>query len=171
MKTSPANRMQILLALLAATGLAIVFAPPPEEEAGIVAPAARAVARAPVVVPAQSSGMAYEAQVLRLRPRSAARPPRGLFEAPAVPVAVAVPVAAQAPVPMPPPLPFRVLGSYREGDAVTVFLDDKGDGIAVTVGDTLHGETYRIDAITEEQIQFTYMPLQQKQSLALGDAP
>lgn len=153
--------------LLGATLLATVFAPPPEE--AVVAPRARQVSKPTILM--QSDATALEEPVLRLRPRDSEAAKVSLFEVASAPVVVAPPSVAQAPQPVAPPLPFRVLGTYQNGDTTTVFLDDKGQGAVVKVGDTLHNETYRIDGITEEEIQIMYLPLQQKQVLALGDAP
>lgn len=158
--------MPILLVLLGATGLATFFAPSPDE--AVVAPRPSQGSRQPMTL--QNGNTVVEEPVLRLRPRGETAK-TGLFEVAGQPVVVAPPPVAQTPQPVAPPLPFRVLGVYQDGEATTVFLDDKGQGTVVKVGDTLHNETYRIDAIDAEEIQMTYLPLQQKQVLALGDVP
>ncbi|MCC2636484.1 MAG: hypothetical protein K0Q68_203 [Moraxellaceae bacterium] len=164
------HRLPVLLLLLAATLMLVLFAPAPDD--GVVAPRAHV---APVAFPLATQGGGsqppLEEAVLRLRDRSNSKATPFLFEvrrpsAPAVEAAF-----VPEPKPLAPPLPFRVLGKYQDADEVTVFLEDAGKGLPVKVGDLLHNDTYRIDAISDEEIQFTYVPLQQKQALPLGDAP
>lgn len=162
------NKMPLLMILLAATVLAAIFSPP-TEQVQVVAPSVRQESK--LLIPIQSSAMALEETVLRLHPRNGEAARTSLFEVTSAPVVVVSPPLVQESQPVLPSLPFRVLGTYREGGTITVFLDDNGQGTVVKVGDTLHNEKYRIDAITDEEIQMTYLPLQKKQALALGDMP
>lgn len=89
------------------------------------------------------------------------------------PVVAPPPPAAQLPAPAPtaPPLPFVVLGaiqgkSIAQGRQV-VFLNDKGVSLAVSQGDDIHG-LYKVEAINANSIEFTYLPLGQRQSLSLA---
>ena len=81
----------------------------------------------------------------------------------------APPAAAAAPPPpakpTAPPLPFAYLGKVIEDGKLAVFLARGGESLSVKPGDTL-GE-YRVDAVTENEIRFTYLPLKTKQSLPL----
>ncbi|HXU41107.1 MAG TPA: hypothetical protein VN675_02195 [Burkholderiales bacterium] len=64
-----------------------------------------------------------------------------------------------------PPLPFRYLGKLIEDGKLSVFLANGGESLSVTAG-TRIGD-YRVDKVTESEIQFTYLPLKTKQSLPL----
>lgn len=85
------------------------------------------------------------------------------------------PLAAIAPIPLAPPavapaLPFAVVGGISgqriaEGQPV-VFLRVRDDVLVVRPGDEID-KTYRVDSITTEKIEFTYLPLQQRQVLMM----
>jgi hypothetical protein len=64
-----------------------------------------------------------------------------------------------------PPLPFRYLGKLIEDGKLSVFLANGEESLAVTAGARI-GD-YRVDKVTESEIQFTYLPLKTKQSLPL----
>jgi len=64
-----------------------------------------------------------------------------------------------------PPLPFRYLGKLIEDGKLLVFLANGAESLAVTAGARI-GD-YRVDKVTESEIQFTYLPLKTKQSLPL----
>jgi hypothetical protein len=65
----------------------------------------------------------------------------------------------------PPPLPFAYLGKLIEDGKLAVFLSRGDESLSVAQGDTI-GE-YRVDAVTESEITFTYLPLKAKQKLPL----
>jgi hypothetical protein len=65
----------------------------------------------------------------------------------------------------PPPLPFAYLGKLIEDGKLAVFLSRGGESLSVAQGDTI-GE-YRVDAVSETEITFTYLPLKTKQKLPL----
>ncbi|HSO06743.1 MAG TPA: secretion system X translation initiation factor [Pelomicrobium sp.] len=83
------------------------------------------------------------------------------------------PPVVAAPPPLPPkptapPLPFRYVGRLAEtGEEGTYFLSRGDDLVTVRAGDVID-DTYRVDAISGGAIEFTYIPLQQKQTLAIG---
>ena len=64
-----------------------------------------------------------------------------------------------------PPLPFRYLGKLIEDGKLSVFLANGDESVSVTAGARL-GD-YRVDKVTESEVQFTYLPLKTKQSLPL----
>lgn len=68
--------------------------------------------------------------------------------------------------PTAPPLPFKYVGRLEEGDKITVFLNQGGNVQTVKAGDTLNG-SYRVDAITPAGVEFTYLPLNEKQFMGL----
>lgn len=74
--------------------------------------------------------------------------------------------AAPPPKPTAPPLPFAYLGKVIEDGKLSVFLARGGENLSVSPGDTIGGE-YRVDAVTESEIRFTYLPLKTQQSLPL----
>jgi hypothetical protein len=84
------------------------------------------------------------------------------------------PVVLQAPLPPPepvaPPLPYRVLGSIqgsRIGNgAPVVFLSDRGNTLAVRAGDEIDN-TYRVERISADKVEFTYLPLKTLQWLPI----
>jgi hypothetical protein len=75
-------------------------------------------------------------------------------------------VAKAAPEkPSAPPLPFKYFGRLTENGKTDVFVMRGEDLLAVAAGETL-GE-YRVDAVSESSISFTYLPLKTKQTLGL----
>ena len=78
--------------------------------------------------------------------------------------AQASPQAARA-KPEAPALPFRYLGKLIEDGKLSVFLTNGAESLTVAAGDRI-GE-YRVDKVTESEVQFTYLPLKTKQSLPL----
>jgi len=64
-----------------------------------------------------------------------------------------------------PALPFRYLGKLIEDGKLSVFLANGAESLSVAAGDRI-GD-YRVDKVTESEVQFTYLPLKTKQSLPL----
>ncbi len=71
------------------------------------------------------------------------------------------------PPPIAPPLPFTVFGRMVEYGRTTVFLNGHDHSHAARVGDVIN-KTYRVDAIKDEVVVLTYLPLNQQQSLRIG---
>jgi hypothetical protein len=67
--------------------------------------------------------------------------------------------------PVAPPLPFKYLGKMIEDGKLNVFLARGEESLSVRAGQKI-GE-YRVDAVTDSEIVFTYLPLKTKQSLPL----
>lgn len=104
------------------------------------------------------------------REHVAAEPAGNLFAArswlppppPPVPVKAAPPPPPQAP-----PLPFGFVGMLEDRAKPTAFLS-KGDALLiVSAGDTLEG-TYRVDAVSPQEIALTYLPLNQQQHIRIS---
>lgn len=74
----------------------------------------------------------------------------------------AVPLAASEP--SAPPLPFRYVGAIEEGGARAVILTE-GDAVHIVRVRERIGERYRIERISATEIEFTYLPLMQRQRL------
>jgi hypothetical protein len=72
--------------------------------------------------------------------------------------------------PRPPPLPFKYSGRMIEDGRTTVFLAQQDRNRPVKSGDLLDN-TWRVDAIDATTMTFTYLPLNESQTLALGAAP
>ena len=70
--------------------------------------------------------------------------------------------------PTAPPLPFRFLGRMQEDRASAVFLAIEDRNLVVRSGDTID-EIYRVESIDGGNIEFTYLPLKQKQVLPVGE--
>ena len=110
----------------------------------------------------------------RLEPRDTAEPIRDAFaprswapaavEPPRAPVAQE-PSARAAPVA--PPLPYRYLGQLSEQGRTVVFLARGEAPVAGSVGEVLDG-AYRIERIGEAAVEFTYLPLNERQVLQAG---
>ena len=78
----------------------------------------------------------------------------------------AEPQRAAAPAkPEAPALPFRYVGKIIEDGKLSVFLAKGEEAVTAVAGQTI-GE-YRVDKVTESEVQFTYLPLKTKQSLPL----
>ncbi len=73
------------------------------------------------------------------------------------------------PKPVAPPLPYSYLGSFVEAGGKPVYYLVRGDrAYDVRVGDTLDG-LYKLDAAEKGRLLFTYMPLDERQSLGVGN--
>lgn len=75
---------------------------------------------------------------------------------------------ADPPAPTAPPLPFTVIGSMNEGGHSKYFLRYAERSFVIQVGDTLL-EQYRVEAIDGSKLMLRYLPLDQLQSLELGN--
>jgi len=69
--------------------------------------------------------------------------------------------------PSPPPLMFKYLGKVTEGEETRVFLALAENNYVVKPGETINNQ-YRVDAVTDHTITFTYIPLNAKQMLSTG---
>jgi hypothetical protein len=88
------------------------------------------------------------------------------FAPPPPPVQQAVAAAPQPPTA--PPLPFAYAGKLTQEGRTEVFVLRGEELISIAAGQKLDAE-YRVDAISESQIAFTYLPLKMRQSLELGE--
>jgi len=77
-------------------------------------------------------------------------------------------VHREPPKPVAPPLPFAFMGQYFESGEKPVYYLVRGDKVYdVHVGDTLDN-TYRVESGDADKLTFTYLPLGERQMLALG---
>jgi hypothetical protein len=85
---------------------------------------------------------------------------------PPAPPQVAAP-SPPPPPPMAPPLPFSFFGALDEkGLARRVFLTKGDQLVIVKANDVVEGQ-YRVDRITDNAVDLTYLPLNQKQSISI----
>lgn len=166
-----------------ATLLAALFAP--EDEGSIVGPATattRQVERLAVAPLAAATAAAQTDRALAIEPR------RGLDDEeaatlfakqswqPETPKKIMLDQqAAQAALPAArvdanalPPLPFQFLGRFVDEGKAAYFLQAGERNVVARPGDTLE-EHYRFDGVVQGALQFTYLPLNLKQTLAVGD--
>jgi hypothetical protein len=74
------------------------------------------------------------------------------------------------PAPVAPPLPYAYLGSYQEpGGHLIIFLTKGERMYSVSPGDTLES-VYRVDGIVGVQLSLTYLPLNTKQTINIGES-
>ena len=73
--------------------------------------------------------------------------------------------AAAPAKPEAPALPFRYLGKLIEDGKLSVFLANGEETVTAKSGERI--ADWRVDKVTESEVQFTYLPLKTKQSLPL----
>jgi hypothetical protein len=82
------------------------------------------------------------------------------------PPKVVAPPRVVPPAPAAPPMPFRFVGRMLQDGQLFVFLA-KGDTVmTVKQGDTIDG-VYRVESVGETEVALTYLPLRQKQTIAV----
>lgn len=73
------------------------------------------------------------------------------------------------PPPTAPPLPFAFMGSYQETDGRLIIFLTKGERLyTVSPGDVIDG-TYRVEDVVSGQLGLTYLPLNIRQSMSVGE--
>ena len=168
-----------------ATLLAALFAP--EDEGSIVGPATATprqmerVALAPLAA-ATAAAAAPANRALAIEPRRALEDEEAatLFAKqswqPETPkkimldqqAAQATRTVAAVDANAPPPLPFQFLGRFVDEGKAAYFLQAGERNVVARPGDMLE-ERYRFDGVVQGALQFTYLPLNLKQTLAVGD--
>jgi hypothetical protein len=98
-------------------------------------------------------------------------PPPGLFTstnwAPPPPPA---PPPEAAPAPVAPPFPYEYMGKLLEDGVLTAFFMQGNRVLSLKAGDTVDS-VYRVDQMTGEQMNLTFLPLKQSQVVRLGNTP
>lgn len=174
-----AARWGILGAALLATAVAAWFAPetdppakPRRDSAGVPTAGSQRVAAAKsvelrepssvteVVFPVRKPIDADEAGVDLFAGRS-------WYVAPPPPPPPPPVIAAPPPKPVPPALPFAFMGRLAEpsGESVTYLVKDNRS-FPVRGGEMLDGG-YRVDKVGPTSVEFTYLPLNEKQVLSI----
>lgn len=189
-------RKLILGGAAAATLIAAWFAP--DDEGMIVSPAAAtprpaydaaviaeriAAAKAPAAPgngPVRGSAPAIPAE-LQIQRRVADEEPGNLFSStgwqapsPLKPAAARAPQEQQAGAAGGsstggvPPLPFQFVGRFVDDGKAAYFLQMEDRNVVARVGEKV-GEHYQLDSVADGALTFTYLPLNLKQTLAVGD--
>ncbi|MQA40511.1 hypothetical protein [Rugamonas aquatica] len=182
-------RKIVIGAAAAATLIAAWFAP--DQDGGVVGPAAAttreadpvpatpapqvAAPAAPIAMvapPANADGID-----LQIHPRVADDEMGNVFAkqswAPEAPKKVmqeqAPQVAQQASAPSgPPALPFQFLGRFTDEGKTAYFLQIDGQNVVARPGEKVN-DSYLLDSVSGNTMNFVYLPLNQKQTLVVGD--
>ena len=166
MALPPRTRWLILGSLLTATLVAMVWVNDQSAEAPatLTEPKKRKAGET-TQKPMQSSRLDLE----KLQRASSAAPEQiaDAFKVKSWYVPPPPPKPAPPPPPAPPPLPFKYIGKLLDEDKLTVFISNQDKNYAVKVGDTIEG-SYRVDKVESQAVQFTYLPLNMQQTLAIG---
>ena len=97
---------------------------------------------------------------------------RSWFVAPPPPPPAPPPPPPPEPPPaQAPPLPFKYMGMLEESADRTVWYLVQGERLIVAATGEVIDATYRIDGADKGQLRLTYLPLDQRQMLAIGDPP
>lgn len=170
----PRLRQILIYGGLLVTALAAVFAPPPEDSGPPSTAPAPATSGNTIEPAAGPPSPTVTAAALRPQPRTALQDrPRDLFHIPRPPQPVTARAARQVTAPAPPPrpvappLPYTYMGRITEQGQLSVFLTRNGKPYVARPGAVLDGK-YRVDAIDPPLLEFTYLPLAQKQTLNIG---
>lgn len=169
---TPRVRAALLLAAALATGAAVMaVSDEPDDGYEVVMPVApeERLRHAPSASARRSP--VVEEQVLALLPRRFEGKTKALFRAapPATPSVEAAPQAQDEVEPATPDLPFKFLGRMADGAGTAVLLSYKSKDVIARAGETIE-QTYRIESIAEESIEFTYLPHEQRQTLRIGES-
>ena len=73
------------------------------------------------------------------------------------------------PKPTAPPFPYTYVGGLLDNNVRTAFFEKSERVVALKAGDTVDG-VYRVDQMTDKQMQLTYLPLEQRLTVPLGGA-
>jgi hypothetical protein len=166
------RRWAVLLCVLAAAAGLVLFSDPPKGVGAVVQPVARTGAAAATARPRvdQAGSEAGPAMLLAIRPRGARAPAEEMFALhnwnpppPPPPPQVAPP----PPKPTAPPMPFTLLGKKLEDGTWQVFLARQDKTYVVKAQDVIEG-TYRVESIAPPSLVLTYIPLGERQTLAIG---
>lgn len=165
-----------------ATLLAAWFAP--DQDGGVVGPAAattREAAPTPVaaVTPPASAAPAADGIDLQIHPRVADDEMGNVFAkqswAPETPKKImmdqaqAQQTAQQAGAPSgPPALPFQFMGRFTDEGKTAYFLQIDGQNVVARPGEKVN-DSYLLDSVSDNTMNFIYLPLNQKQTLVVGD--
>ena len=166
-----APRTSVPLAVLSIAALAMLFGRAGGSDGEAPSAVVEPVAREPVAQREANALAAVE------RPRRAEEPVVDLFQgrswmpapAPAAPRVIA---PAPPPAPTAPALPFTFVGRVQAPEEKAVVWLARGERmLSASEGDVLD-EVYRVEAIADDEVVFTFVPLSHKQVLRIdGGGP
>ena len=180
-------RKIVIGAAAVATLLAAWFAP--DQDGGVVGPAAAttreaapaSTAQAPLAAAAPPARAAPPADGidLQIHPRVADDEMGNVFAkqswTPETPKKVmmdqeqAQQTAQQANAPSgPPALPFQFMGRFTDEGKTAYFLQIDGQNVVARPGEKVN-DSYLLDSVSGDTMNFIYLPLNQKQTLVVGD--
>jgi hypothetical protein len=183
--TNPARKRVVLMLLLLGAGLSaerIATLAMAGDDAAEEAPVR---ARAPGAKPAPAAGSTagveatatlrldrLETRETALRARIGGPPVRLARAGPFDTVSWAPPPPPPAQPPPParptaPPFPYAYIGSMQDAGIRTAFFNQGERALAVKVGDVVDGR-FRVDQMSDLQMQLTYLPLNEGMTVALG---
>ena len=181
MRVPPKLRVALVIVALGATLAAVRWADslPDATDAGAKAMAGNARARPPREQKQSSQSTALDLQRLQRGPqmdpssdpfgtrdfRPLPPKPKGLA---AAGTTVALPPPPPPPPPQAPPLPFMYMGRLAEDQSTTVFLTAGDRNLVVKPGDVIDN-TYKVEQVTDSAVVLTYLPMNQRQTLAIGN--
>lgn len=79
-----------------------------------------------------------------------------------------VKIFAPPPAPTAPPLQFKYTGKAIEDGQTWVFLSQAGEHFITRIGEKINAQ-YRLDAISDDTVTVTYLPLNVKQTLTINN--
>ncbi|GJJ01288.1 hypothetical protein RugamoR64_18260 [Duganella rhizosphaerae] len=173
-------RKIVIGAAAVATLLAAWFAP--DQDGGVVGPAAATTREAAPVAAAQAPMAAATPQAegidLQIHPRVADDEMGNVFAkqswAPETPKKIMMDqaqaqAAQQANTPSgPPALPFQFMGRFTDEGKTAYFLQIDGQNVVARPGEKVN-DSYLLDSVSGNTMNFIYLPLNQKQTLVVGD--
>jgi hypothetical protein len=168
----PALRRTLLGVALGVAAYLVFFADHPVGDSGIAEPTGPSGDKA--VGGSTTRSAANEAvEILELRPRVATQiKGNSLFGSTAwvpPPKPPPPPVVPPPPPPRAPQLPFSYIGKRFDGTRWEVFVSRGAETLILRENDLIDG-TYRVESIRPPQVSIVYVPLNEKQSLAIGPA-
>lgn len=153
-----------------ATAQAIVRTPA-SRAMSTTAPAAASTSTAPAAASIDTPDVPGDA--FAARPAQAVLAPPAPPPAPPPAIVAAAPIAQAPvvePVPVPPPMPFRVIGTWDDGDQHGVFLAGPHGAVLARPGTTLQGE-FEVTEVTPRQISLLHLATRQALRLAIPLPP
>ncbi len=178
----------VLGAAAALTLIAAYFAP--DDEGGVVGPAAATTRAAPAAAPTAAAPLAALVAAaparpdLRIHPRQddtdlgnvfakqswQPEPPKKVLLAQTESAPVQTKGAARAAQAKAgaPPLPFQFVGRFVDEGKAAYFLQSGERNVVARVGEKVD-DSYVLDSASGDTLTFTYLPLKQQQQLVVGD--
>jgi hypothetical protein len=123
--------------------------------------------------PSATPPPATQVHLEKLAARSAGTLVRDPFAAPIPPAAKRARSVAKTPAAIPlrrsaPPVPFTYMGKLRSGDDTAVFVTQGDRNLVLHEGDTIDS-VYRVEHIADSAITLLYLPLDERQTIPIGE--